>query len=200
MGGAALWLLWPALSLALVAASYAVLGPGGFQQGPAGRMSLAARGLLAPYRLAAWINSRLRTRGDTSAVVRDGVSIGRLPSRREAAAFATIVSLCAELPVPAGGPPCHAFPLLDLATPEPATLRRAALRIAEAQARGTVLVCCALGYSRSAAAVATWLLASGRAQTIDEAVAEIRRVRPRIVLDEAARAAIAAAAARGSPA
>ena len=60
-----------------------------------------------------------------------------------------------------------------------------------------MLVCCALGYSRSAAAVATWLLASGRAATIDEAVAELRRVRPRVVLDAAARAAIVAAAARG---
>jgi len=197
IAGAALWLLWPALSLALVAAIHAVLGAGGFQQGPDGRMSLAARGLLAPYRLAAWINSRLWTRGDTSAAVRDGVSVGRLPSRRETAAFATVVSLCAELPIPAGSPPCHAFPMLDLVTPEPLTLRRAAASIAEAQARGTVLVCCALGYSRSAAAVATWLLASGRAATIDEAVAELRRVRPRVVLDAAARAAIVAAAARG---
>jgi len=197
IAGAGLWLLWPALSLALVAASYAVLGAGGFQQAPDGRVSLAARGLLAPYRLAAWINARLWTRGDAHALLRDDVSVGRLPSRREAAAFATIVSLCAELSGPGGGPPCHAFPMLDLVAPEPATLRRAAATIAAARARGTVLVCCALGYSRSAAAVATWLLASGRAATVDEAVAELRRVRPRIVLDEAARTAIAAAAARG---
>jgi membrane-associated phospholipid phosphatase len=200
IAGAGLWLLWPALSLALVAVSYAVLGAGGFQQGPDGRMSLAARGLLAPYRLAAWVNARLWTRGDAGVLVRDGVSIGRLPLRREAAAFTTLVSLCAELSGPGGGPPCRAFPMLDLATPEPATLRRAAASIAEAQARGPVLVCCALGYSRSAAAVATWLLASGRAATVDEAVGQIRRVRPRIVLDDAARTAIAAAAARGKQA
>jgi protein-tyrosine phosphatase len=41
--------------------------------------------------------------------------------------------------------------------------------------------------------VATWLLASGRATTLDDAVAQIRRVRPRIVLDADARVAIAAA-------
>ena len=39
LGGAALWLLWPAVSLALVAANYAVFGAGGFQKGPDGRMS-----------------------------------------------------------------------------------------------------------------------------------------------------------------
>ena len=46
LGGAALWLLWPAVSLALVAANYAVFGAGGFQKGPDGRMSLAALALL----------------------------------------------------------------------------------------------------------------------------------------------------------
>jgi hypothetical protein len=51
-----------ALSLALVAANYAVLDAGGFQQAPDGRMSLAASGLLAPYRLAA------------RALVRDGAT------------------------------------------------------------------------------------------------------------------------------
>jgi membrane-associated phospholipid phosphatase len=194
IAGAALWLLWPAVSLALVAANYAVLGAGGFQQGPDGRMSLAARWLLAPYLPAAWINSRLWTRNDSSAAVRDGVSIGRLPSRGEAAAFATIVSACAELPIRAGGTHCCAVPMLDLVTPEPEQLRRAAAIIADAQVEGTVLACCALGYSRSAATVATWLLATGRAATPDDAVAQIRRVRPRIVLGEEIRPAIAAAA------
>jgi hypothetical protein len=31
IGGAGLWLLWPAVSVLLVAANYAVLGPEGFQ-------------------------------------------------------------------------------------------------------------------------------------------------------------------------
>jgi protein-tyrosine phosphatase len=55
-------------------------------------------------------------------------------------------------------------------------------------------VCCALGYGRSAAAVATWLVATGYAATLDDAVAEIRRARPRIVLDDSCRAAVVQAA------
>ena len=84
--------------------------------------------------------------------------------------------------------------MLDLIAPEPAALRRAAATIAEAQARGPVLACCALGYSRSAAAVATWLVTTGRAADPDGAIAVIRKARPRIVLRDATRAAIAAAA------
>jgi membrane-associated phospholipid phosphatase len=72
-GGAALWLLWPALSLALVAANYAFFGAAGFQKDGNGRMSLAARALLAPYLLGAWINSRAWTRREAMPVmVADG--------------------------------------------------------------------------------------------------------------------------------
>ena len=99
LGGAALWLLWPAVSLALVAANYAVFGAGGFQKGPDGRMSLAALALFLPYLIGAWINSRLWTRhDDEAAAVGDGVFIGRNPWPRAAREFAAVVDLCAELP------------------------------------------------------------------------------------------------------
>ena len=78
--------------------------------------------------------------------------------------------------------------------PPPERLAAAAAAIDEGRALGPVLVCCALGYGRSAAAAAAWLVATGRAATLDEAIAEIRRARPRIVLDDASRAAIAQAA------
>jgi len=45
-----------------------------------------------------------------------------------------------------------------------------------------VLVCCALGYSRSAAAVVAWLLMTDRAATVDSALASVQKVRPSIVL------------------
>jgi protein-tyrosine phosphatase len=54
-------------------------------------------------------------------------------------------------------------------------------------------VTCALGYSRSSATVATWLIVTGRAAGVDEAIVRIRAARPRIVLDAAHRDAIAEA-------
>jgi membrane-associated phospholipid phosphatase len=191
-GGAALWLLWPAVSLLLVATIYALLGPAGFQKAADGRMSLAAQALLAPYLVAAWINSRAWTRRDPAPVtVADGVSLGRIPSRDNG--FAAVVDLAAELPSRVDPALCRARPMLDLVTPAPAQLRDAAAAIETARAAGPVLVCCALGFSRSAAAVATWLVATRRSATVDDAVALVRRARPRIVLDAAALAAIAAA-------
>jgi hypothetical protein len=190
-GGLALWLLWPAVSLIFVAANYAAFDAAGFEKQADGRMSLAAAWLLAPYLIGAWMNSQLWTRGDPRPVaVRDGVWLGRTPWPRTASDFARVVDLCAELPGPRAS---RAVPMLDLVTPEPEQLAKAAAEIEAARAEGRVLVCCALGYSRSAAAVAAWLLTTGRAAHVDEAVAEIRRARPRIVLDIGARAAIAQA-------
>jgi membrane-associated phospholipid phosphatase len=191
-GGMALWLLWPAVSLAVVAANYAALGVGGFQKAQDGRMSVGACWLLAPYLVSVWANSRLWTRGEPLAVsIRDDVWLGRAPWPRAALDFARIVDLCAELP---GVPRSRAIPMLDLIVPAPELLARAAAEIEQARIAGRVLVCCALGYSRSAAAVAAWLLTSGRAPSVDAAITEIRRIRPRIVLDADTRKAIAQAA------
>jgi protein-tyrosine phosphatase len=196
LGGAGLVLLWPAVSLLLVAASYAALGAEGFQKRADGSMSLAARAILAPYLVAAFVNSRLWTRTDPRAVeIAERVYLGRIPSRRDlaAGAIATVVDLSAELPHRARFPAYHALPMLDLVAPPPEKLRKAAQLIELRRPAGPVLVCCALGYSRSAAAVAAWLLATGRASDADAAIASIRRARPRIVLDETARAAVVAA-------
>ncbi|MFK3649550.1 phosphatase PAP2/dual specificity phosphatase family protein [Lysobacter enzymogenes] len=185
LGGWALWLWWPAASLALVALNYALLGPLGFQKREDGRLSAAARWLFAPYLLGAWVNSRLWTRRAPQPVaVLDGVWLGRVPGRGERARFAAVVDVCAELSLPDAGADDAVRPMLDLVAPTPAQLRDAAEAIAQRQQRGEVLVCCALGYSRSAAAVAAWLLRSGRAPTVEDAVAILRRARPAIVLRE----------------
>jgi len=196
-GGAALWLLWPAVSLVLVAANYAVLGPAGFQKDTDGRMSLAARLLLAPYLAGAFVNSRSWTRHEPRPVaIGDGVWLGRIPLAREAAGFATVVDLCAELPGGATVGTWMCIPMLDLVPPQPAQLRNAAASIERGRSAGPVLVCCALGYSRSAATVATWLLTRNPAKTMSEAIENVRGARPRIVIDSALRAAIAIAAGR----
>ncbi|MGE8321883.1 MAG: phosphatase PAP2/dual specificity phosphatase family protein [Pseudomonas sp.] len=199
LGGAWLWLAWPAVSLALVALNYAMCGPGGFQKGADGRLSNAANWLLAPYLLAAWANSRLWTRRHPQAdEVCDGVYLGRIPWR--GTPFAAVVDLCAELPcnvrdgadlgrsASAVGYAC--FPTLDLIVPDSPVLYQAATAIERLRCQGPVLVCCALGYSRSASAVAAWLLLTGRCSDAQQAEALIRKARPGIVLHPAHRQAL----------
>jgi protein-tyrosine phosphatase len=55
--------------------------------------------------------------------------------------------------------------MLDLLPPPLPVLRQAAGALESARGDGTVLVCCALGFQRSAGVVAEWLLATGRART-----------------------------------
>jgi protein-tyrosine phosphatase len=196
IGGWAWWLFWLAFALGLVAANYAFFGPEGFGKAADGRMSLGAIVLLLPYLLPAGLNGWLWRRGQGPAVeIRDGVHISGLPRRAEAVRFATVIDLCAELPATAAPAQCLALPMLDLATPEPARLREAAQAIEQARQRGPILVCCALGFSRSAAAIATWL-ATHHGYNGEEAIEQIRRAWPHVRLKMAARAAIDEAARR----
>jgi hypothetical protein len=178
LGGTWLWMSWPAGALALVALIYAAIGERGFQKSASGRISAGARALLAPYLGAAWLNSRLWTRNHPHpSEVRDGVWIGRIPTSGEP--FAAIVDLCAELSC-AEHPAYRCVPVLDLTVPDAEALRDAAQAIESAPK--PLLVCCALGYSRSAAAVVEWLLTTRRAASYDEAAAMVRKARPSTVL------------------
>ena len=192
--GSGLWLLWPAVSLALVAANYALFGAEGFQKRADGRMSLAARLLLAPYLAGAFVNSRLWNRHQPEPVsVGSGVWLGRIPRAREAARFAAVVDLCAELPGAATTGTWTCIPILDLITPSPAQLREAVASIERGRSAGPVLVCCAVGYARSAAAIATWLAASNPAVSARDAIESIRHARPGIVVTASSYAAIVTA-------
>ena len=185
LGGGALWLLWAAVSLAMVAAIYAVLDEKAFQKAADGSMNAAVRWLLAPYLAGAWLNSRWWTRSsDLASTVVPGLLIGRLPTRaeREAQGIRSVVDMSAELPCTASGVQYISVPQLDLTAPSAGQLERAVRAIDAAMAHGPVLVCCALGFSRSAAAIAAWLVASGRAIGAAEAVEQVRRARPAAVL------------------
>ena len=183
-GGAWLWSLWVSLSLALLSLIH--LGPGsaGFQK-MHGRHSVAVRMLLAPYLLAARINPRLwsRRRPDRD-LISDEVWLGALPTRLEPinGRLPALLDLTAELPAPHNAAHYRNHAWLDLIPPQPAALAQAAHSIEALRAHGPVLVCCALGYGRSAAAVAAWLVLSGRAPDATEAIVHIRARRPRIVL------------------
>jgi hypothetical protein len=181
LGGWQLWLLWPALSLTLVALNYLGFGAAGFQKRTDGTMPLPTRLLLAPYILGARMNAWLWTAADQPDAVADGVWIGRLAT--DAPAFVTIIDLCAELPATLHAGRHVAIPALDLIPLSTDAMDRAADAIENARKQGPVLVACALGYGRSAAAVAAWLTATERAPSPEAAVEHLRARRPRIVLD-----------------
>ena len=101
-----------------------------------------------------------------------------------------VVDLCAELPSRANTTGYHHVPALDLVMLDKAQLTQAVAAINGALAQGPVLVCCALGYSRSAAAIAAWLLASGKAASVDEALDQVRQANPRIVITPEQRAVL----------
>ena len=192
-GVAGAWMLWPAAALGLVAANYAFLGVTGFAKRADGRMCVANRILLTPYILGARINSRLWTRRNPDPVqVADDVWLGRFPSKPETLEFKSVVDVTAELPAPDPACDWRSVPMLDLVTPAPAKLAEAADAIRDSEA--PTLVCCALGFGRSAAVLATWLLRSDQAQSLDAAVDRLRQARPEIVLHGADLAAIDAAA------
>jgi hypothetical protein len=163
-------LLWPAFSLSLVAAAY---WTGNVE-------TLGKRGgsppfWMWPYCLAAWINSRLWN--TKTSKVANGVWVGR----PDTDGFRSVVDLTCELPVRADA---H-IPMLDLAAPSCEQISAAVAAICSLSDRRPTLVCCSLGYSRSAAAAAAWLVASGHSGSIDDAIEVVRGARPKVVLSTA---------------
>jgi len=196
-GGVALWLVWPAVSLSIVALNYLALGARGFRMDRQGNMHWSARCLLAPYLLAARFNAWWWTRQLPARVeVQPGLWLGRRPDEAEwlAAGKPALVSLCAELPLPAAARRySRCLPLLDLLPASPEQLGRMA-RMVQAQRQahpdGTVWVCCALGFSRSAAAVIAWQLCYQPGLELAQALTVTRQARPQLVLGTAWLAAL----------
>jgi hypothetical protein len=195
--GAGLLLLWPALALGIVALGYAGAGPGVFQKRADGRISLASRWLLMPYRLGARLNVFWWTRRLPPAVeIADGVFFGRVPARVELSTIVAVVDMTAEMPglvVPVLV--WHAFPSSDLLPLPTARVREAVLAVEDARRHGPVLICCALGFQRSATVAASWLIRAGEATNAAAAVAQIRvagrpvhlALETYVVIEEAAR-------------
>ncbi len=170
-----LWLaLWPAFSLSMVACAYWTGHPAWLAKRN-GRIAF----WMWPYTLCAWINSRCFTLGQQPwQHLADGVWIGRAPA--PGAGFRTVIDLTAEMPICAR----HHIPVLDLTVPNADQVRAGVAAIIEAER--PALVCCALGYSRSATVASAWLVAAGHATSADEAIAKVRLVRPRVVMGKEA--------------
>lgn len=185
-GGLNRLLLWPVFALLVPAAAYATRRPALF-----GKRNPAMTALLAPYLAGAWINSRLGRKPAVQHVASD-IWVGRAAgsSGYSRKGFRSVVDVTAEFPGQTDRPCYRNVPMLDLIPPTAAQLRLGVKAIQElADVRPTV-VYCALGYSRSAAVIATWLVRSGRAASAAEAIELIRKRRPRVALDRAHESAI----------
>jgi protein-tyrosine phosphatase len=183
----ALFWIWPASALAIVASAYFGLGVSVFQKQLDGNVSLASYWLLMPYRLGARLNAWAWTRRlPPSVLVSGNVHLGRFPNESEIKGFATVIDLTGEMLVPKHqGVHWMAYPVLDLTALPIQSLKDAAQAIQMTQKNGKLLVCCALGMQRSAAAVALWLVETGRATSTAEAINTVRHAGRPVHLDPA---------------
>ena len=182
--GAFLWLFWPAVALAAVLAAYLGFGSPLFAKSADGRIDGATRLILLPYLLGAWLNVRLWTRNEPPSVeISDGVWLGRFPSATDCKRMNAVVDMTCEFSRPRFAGTWTAIPMLDLVAPEPASLQAAAEQVERLRLQGPVLVCCALGYGRSAAVLAVWLVRTQRATDLQAALRYLKDKRPRLTLN-----------------
>jgi membrane-associated phospholipid phosphatase len=202
------FLLWPAGTLAIVACAYFGWGPGIFCKAD-GRLPVRTLFALGPVLVGQhlsllWYRRRCRAWDEAAP----GVLIGRQLNDREAAVaieqgVTAVLDLTGEFsaPTPFLTIAYRNLPILDLTAPTQNQLRAATTFIAAAAAEGTIYVHCKIGYSRSAAIVGAYLLASGQADNAEEAIAQLRQARPSIIVrDEAMRALNEFASAHASAA
>jgi protein-tyrosine phosphatase len=182
-------LIWPAVSCAIVASAYLWFGPAIYRKA-AGRMPLNSRLLLAPL-IIGQRASLLYYRRQCEAwdEVTPHVWIGRQLSNREAAdaarqSVSAVLDLTTEFTE--AGPFLSLtylnVPILDLTGPTQEQLKRCVAFISDHAEDGVVYVHCKIGYSRSAAVVAAYLISSGIASSADEAIAQLKRARSSIVI------------------
>lgn len=182
----AYFLLWPAAALLIVAVGYSGAGTTIFQKNEQGALSLSARLLLWPYLTGAGLSRRWFSYClPKTTVVTNGLYMGGFPD--DTAQCRVVLDLTAE---------CHkgirlvaewyAYPLMDLVAPDIEQLDEIVKKLMFLHRKhGSVLVCCALGLSRSTTVVAAWLLATRRANSVQQAINYIQFRRPQVVLTPA---------------
>jgi predicted protein tyrosine phosphatase len=182
-------LLWPVIALGLVATAYFGIGPLIFRKQD-GRIPWSTRFVLGLCLIGQYLSLLYyRRQGRSWDEVTPRIWIGSKLGRR-AASKALRSGVTAVLDLTAEFSETPAFrqidyrniPILDLTAPAPEQLREMAEFIDERSRHGIVYIHCKIGYSRSAAAIAAYLIMYGKANTAEEAFALIRRARPSIVI------------------
>jgi membrane-associated phospholipid phosphatase/predicted protein tyrosine phosphatase len=190
-------LVWPIVAVTIVTIGYFHSGPGVFRK-TYGRLPFSAKLILAPVlagQYVSWLYYKRQCQAWDEVV--PGVWIGRRLSDAEARE-AVRAGVTAVLDLSDAFSEARPFielayrhlPVLDLTAPTPSQLTEAVAFIDANATPGVVFVHCKIGYSRSAAVVAAWLLSTGKATTVDEAIAMLRSKRPTIVIRPEIRVAL----------
>ncbi len=183
------FLIWPTVSLGIAAVAYFGTGPGIFRKRD-GRLPWTTRWALGPILLGQEL-SRLYYRRESRAwdELTPHVWIGSVLTAKEARAavrqgVTAVLDLTTEFsePAPFRSVTYKNTPILDLTAPTMEDLKEMAAFIEEESSKGVVYVHCKIGYSRTGAAAAAFLLRSGKARTVPEAIHLLRQVRPKIVI------------------
>ena len=189
VNSAATWLLvWPALSLALVALAFLSGSPRVFGKSANGRRSWTATLLLAPYLLFARVVWEVQTRISSEPAcnsVNPPLIVARwLRGTELPHGIAAIVDLTSEMGASPAARQHRGYlcaPLLDANGLEPVDLVRLVLRLPPEPA-GPLLIHCANGHGRTGTIAAAWLIAHSDANTPEEALLNLTAVRPAIRL------------------
>jgi len=193
--GAIFWpwgalLLWPTIALGIVANAYFGAGPVVFHK-TKGKLPWSTRFVLAPCLLGQYLSllyycTRCRSWDEVTPQIWIGGKLGsRSANKALCSGVAAVLDLSAEFSEakPFRKIKYRNVPVLDLTTPTQAQLAEMSEFIGNHSRNGdAVYVHCKIGYSRSAAAVAAYLIMSGKANAAEEAFAIIRRVRPSVVI------------------
>jgi protein-tyrosine phosphatase/membrane-associated phospholipid phosphatase len=179
---------WP--MFAFGTAAYGYCGYGSIYRKEHGRLTRITRVLFAPLLAGQWLSWRHYRRQATAwTEITPRIWLGALLAEEEARAavqsgVTAVIDLTVEFSEAEAfrGVRYLALPVLDLTAPSQEQLAEAVAFIERESQQGIVYVHCKAGYSRSAAVIAAWLLATRRATSPEDAFEQLRRLRPSIVI------------------
>ena len=180
--------MWPAFALGVAAFGYA--GHGSFYRKVNGRLTWATKLLLWPLLAGQWASWwYYRRQSESCSRLAPNVWLGPVLREKEAtelvrSGVTAVLDLTVEFSRPQAFADVHYLnlPVLDLTAPTDAQVAAALAFIDNESRTGVVFIHCKAGYSRTAGISGSWLQASRRAAGAEEAVAQLKAVRPRIVV------------------
>lgn len=189
-------LIWMAISYYLVSLAYGGIGVKIFGKQTNGKISLWAIALLLPYLSLIWGIWQIKRLLIKPAYhqITPNIWLGRRLNIDELPAeIDLIIDLTCEFQEPGNLITdrvyiCH--PTLDADAPEPAILQDLVKTMGDRPDKN-IYVHCALGHGRSASVVAAYLLITKQLTSIEEAIAFLKNIRPRVNLNTIQKAKLA---------